>query len=309
LKKNDCTGREAINVVEAFKSKVVSTKKLLSWAGVASSSYYYKPLGGRRGVKPSTHTIKDGGELFENTAVIKDMEITLQQEFCCYGYHNMTAELKEQGWIINHKKVYRLMKQNHLLYSGRIKPAPFKRNFIRFRTVHPDGPLQYLSMDIKYIYLHGTGRNALLLTVIDIYSRKVLTHMLRSHIKKGDVLLMISLMLLEYKTEGMILRNDNGSQFIANAVRQYLKEKNILQEFSHVATPQDNAYIEALHSNIQREVIERFEFESVYHAQMVFERYYEWYNNKRRHGSLKRKAPQRAWDGFFNPYPRITNNF
>jgi transposase InsO family protein len=60
-------------------------------------------------------------------------------------------------------------------------------------------------------------------------------------------------MLLDYKAEGMSLRNDNGSQFIANAVREYLKEKGIYQVFSHVATPQDNAYIEALHSNLQRD--------------------------------------------------------
>lgn len=60
---------------------------------------------------------------------------------------------------------------------------------------------------------------------------------------------MLSLMLLEYKKEGMRIRNDNGSQFIATAVRQFLKEKGVLQAFSHVATPEDNAYIEALHSN------------------------------------------------------------
>jgi transposase InsO family protein len=69
-------------------------------------------------------------------------------------------------------------------------------------------------MDIKYVHVHGTGRNALLLTVIDIYSRKVLIHMMRSNIKKGDVLVMLSLMLLEYKVQGMTIRNDNGSQFI-----------------------------------------------------------------------------------------------
>ena len=45
-----------------------------------------------------------------------------------------------------------------------------------------------------------------------------------------------------------------------------------------MATPNDNAYIEALHSNLQREVIDRFEFESIFHAQMVIDRYYKWYN-------------------------------
>ena len=92
-------------------------------------------------------------------------------------------------------------------------------------------------MDIKYVYIHGTGRNVLLLTVIDIYSRKVLIYQLRSHIRKGDVLVMLSLMLLEYKAEGMSIRNDNGSQFIAQVVRAYLKDKGILQEFSHVGYP------------------------------------------------------------------------
>jgi putative transposase len=88
------------------------------------------------------------------------------------------------------------------------------------------------------------------------------------------------------------IRNDNGAQFIAHAVRQFLQEKGVQQEFTHVATPEENAYIEALHSNVQREVIERFEFESVYHAQMIFQRYYDWYNHHRKHGALGRKSPE-----------------
>jgi len=281
----------------------VAVRHLLQWSGLPASSFYYKPSGLQKGIKPSTHSVNQDGELFENTVVVKDIEKTLSQEFCIYGYRNMTGELNDMGWIINHKKVYRLMKESRLLYSGRIRPVPFKRNFIRFRTPHACRPLQYLSMDIKYVYIHGTGRNALLLTVIDIYSRKVLIYMLKHSIKKGDVLLMLSLMLLEYQAEGMSLRNDNGSQFIASVVRQYLKEKGIYQEFSRVATPEDNAFIEALHSTLQREVIDRFEFESIYHAQMILDRYYKWYNEKRRHGSLAGKTPQIMWNQYFNPNP------
>ena len=183
------------------------------------------------------------------------------------------------------------MKINRLLFGQRIRSVPFKRNFIRFRSVKADYPLQYLTMDIKYIHVHGTGRNALLLTVMDIFSRKVLIHILRQNIRKGDVLVMLSLMLLEYKTEKMSIRNDNGSQFIAKVVREYLREKGVYQEFSHVATPEDNAYIEALHSNLQREVIDRYEFDSIYHAAMVIDRYYKWYNEKRRHWALDGKTP------------------
>lgn len=201
------------------------------------------------------------------------------------------------------------MKEYRLLYGNRIRPEPFRRNFIRFRSLQPDRPLQYLSMDIKYVHVQGTVRNALLLTVMDIYSRKVLIHMMRHSIKKGDVLVMLSLMLLEYKAEAMTLRNDNGSQFIANAVRQYLKDKGIYQEFSHVATPEDNAYIEALHSNIQREVIDRFEFDSIYDAQLIIARYYQWYNEKRRHGSLNGKTPDFIFNQYPIRFPLITKNY
>jgi putative transposase len=283
--------------------KGMRTRRLLQWSLLQPSSYYYKTSGSAKGVKASTHSVNTDGELFENNTVVQDIERTLTQEFCCYGYRNMTGALKEKGWIINHKKVYRLMKEHRLLYGARIRPVKFKRDFIRFRSLAPKYPLQYLAMDIKYVHIHGTGRNALLLTVMDIYSRKVLIHMLRHSIKQGEVLVMLSLMLLQYKTEGMSLRNDNGSQFIAAAVREYLKEKGVYQEFSHVATPEDNAYIEALHSNIQREVIDRFEFDSIYHAQMIIERYYKWYNEKRRHGALKGRTPNAVYDQYINPNP------
>ena len=172
-------------------------------------------------------------------------------------------------------------------------------------------------MDIKYIHIHGAQRNALLLTVIDAFSRKVLTHMLRFNIKKGDVIILLSLLLMEYKIEGITIRNDNGSQFIAHVVRQFLKDKGVNQEFTHVATPEENAYIEALHSNIQREVVERFEFESIFHAQMIFNRYYDWYNNHRKHGALGRKSPEqylRENDLISRPYKtekitEIVSNF
>lgn len=79
--------------------------------------------------------------------------------------------------------------------------------------------------------------------------------MLRFNIKKGDVIVLLSLLLMEYQIEQVTIRNDNGAQFIATVVRNFLKDKGVIQEFTHVATPEENAYIEALHSNVQREVI------------------------------------------------------
>jgi putative transposase len=225
-------------------------RDLLQWSGVPSSSFYYKRGDGIRGRKPSTMTIKQDGELIENAVVLQDVESILQQEFCCYGYKNIWDELKDKGYVINHKKVYRLMKIHNLLFNRRIGSIGVPRQFVRFRKIRAEKPLEHLCMDIKYIHIHGAQRNALLLTVIDAFSRKVLTHMLRFNIKKGDVIILLSLLLMEYKIEGITIRNDNGSQLIAHVVRQFLKDKGVNQEFTHVATPEENAYIEALHSNI-----------------------------------------------------------
>ena len=295
-------------MVQGYKEKGTSTARLLGWAGLSQSTYYYRHKEGKPGAKASTHTSSLEGETKENNVVVAEIEGVLRQEFCCYGYRLMTAELNERGWIINHKKVYRLMKENHLLFNGRITVHGAPRTFVRFRKITAERPLQYLCMDIKYVHIQGEGRNALLLTLLDVYTRKVLLHMLRYNIKKGDVLILLSLLLLEYRPEGMTLRSDNGSQFIAGAVRQYLKQKGVYQEFSRVATPEDNSYIEALHSNLQREVIDRFELESLRDAQAVINRYYGWYNEKRKHWSLQKRTPQQVWNDYFTPFPMKTTN-
>ena len=271
---------------------MVSKKELIDWSGVPHSSFYYKRGSGNRGRKPSEMTVTQDGEQVQNAVVLQEVESILQQEFCCYGYKNVWDELKVKGYIINHKKVYRLMKGYNLLFNRRIGSMGVPRQFVRFRKIQAVRPLEHLCMDIKYIHIPGVRRNALLLTVMDAYSRKVLTHILRFNIRKGDVVMLLSVMLQTYKIENLTLRNDNGAQFIAGVVRQFLKEKGVNQEFTHVATPEENAYIEALHSNLQREVVERYEFESIYHAQMVIHRYYEWYNQHRKHGALGRKSPE-----------------
>jgi putative transposase len=275
--------------------------ELLKWSEVPKSTFYYKRGEGKRGRKPTLVTANTKGEIFDNMKVVESMETQLQQEFCCYGYHNMCDSLQDLGWIINHKKVYRLMRMHNLLFNRKIGQVGIPRQYVRFRKITAQKPLEHLCKDIKYVHIHGAGRNALLLTVSDVYSRKVLIHMLKFNIRKGDVIVMLSLLLVEYKIKGMTIRNDNGSQFIATVVREYLQEKGVNQEFTHVATPEENAYIEVLHSIIQREVIERFEIDSLYHAQMIFCRYYEWYNTVRKHGSPGRKTPESVWKE--NPIP------
>ena len=88
---------------------------LLKWVELPHSSFYYKRKTGRRGLPVSTFTHKLDGTICSNLKVVDDIKRILQDEFCCYGYQNVTSVLRDKGYIINPKKVYRLMNENNLL--------------------------------------------------------------------------------------------------------------------------------------------------------------------------------------------------
>ena len=170
----------------------------------------------------------------------------LSEEFKLFtGYVKITHDLQSYGFVINKKKVYRLMKEQHLLCGAVIRTSGQKRQFVQYRVQQAVRPMEQICMDIKYVYIHGAKRNALLLTILDVYTRSILTQVLWWRIRKEQVIWLVHKMLQQHTTKGVTLRNDNGSQFIAVAVREYLQERGISQEFTHVATPEENCFIEA----------------------------------------------------------------
>jgi putative transposase len=270
-------------------------RQLCSWLKVPHSVYYYSPKEGKPGAKPSTHTRMKDGTSVPNSRVVEAIKTELNQEFVCYGYQNMTAILRDQNFIINHKKVYRLMDESHLLL-GKVIRTSGKREFVKFRKIKADYPMQYLCLDIKYFPVAGEQRYYYLLSVMDVYSRKIIEWILQSSIRKADVVNLFRRINNKYGIRDVIIRNDNGSQFLANHVKAYLKSVEAKQEFTHIATPEENSYIEAFHSILERELVQRFEFESFYQAKLTMERYMFFYNCQRRHGRLGRITPQRKWE-------------
>jgi transposase InsO family protein len=184
------------------------------------------------------------------------------------------------------------MAEQGLLYCSKIHSKADKRKFMQYYTQQAEAPMQQLCMAIKYLYIHGAGRNALVLTVLDVYSRKILGQLLWWRIRKEQVKWLLSRIIEKHPVKGITLRNDNGSQFIAQLVRDFLKEMQLDQEFTHEATPEENAFIEAYHSIVERTIERRYEFESIYDAGLVFNRWKKHYNERRLHGSLGDKSPQ-----------------
>jgi putative transposase len=243
-------------------------------------------------------THKRDGTDVSNTEVVDEIKRIVSGEFVCYGYQNVTVDLKALDYIINHKKVYRLMDENQLLL-GKVIKTTGKREFVQFRKITAVRPMEYLCWDIKYIWVTGEHKNYYLLSLMDIYSRRILDWIFQGSVRKIDVVKMISRIDLTDGLKGVTVRNDNGSQFIANKVRHYLRTLEARQEFTHIATPEENSYIEAYHSILDREVVQRIKFESYYEAKLTLSAYMDFYNNKRRHGSLKRETPMQVWNEYY----------
>jgi len=283
---------------------MVSICDLIKWVSISRSTHYYKSRPGKRGRKASSETIKQDGSIESNQEVISTLirEVYGKQEFNRYGYILSTAELKEIGYIINHKKVYRLMGESGLLLE-RIKTGHTQRQWVKWRKIKDAKPLDYICMDIKYIYIHGEKRNAYLLAIIDVCTRYVLGWSLRFTMKHAHVILCLDGVINNYPTKEIILRTDNGSQFIAHGLQKYLQNRPVEHEFTHVATPEENAYVESLFSNVEREIVKPYEFESIFDARDVFTRYFEWYNTKRKHHGIGRKCPLVYWNTRWTSHP------
>ena len=130
---------------------------------------------------------------------------------------------------------------------------------------------------------------------MDVFSCRILCWIFQHSVKQTDVIALMRYLDLRFGLKGVIIRNDNGSQFTAHKVRQALQDMEAKQEFTHVATPEENAYIEAFHSIQQRELMNRFTFSSYYDAKQHIEKYMHWYNYKRRHGALNGLTPWQKW--------------
>jgi transposase InsO family protein len=285
-------------VITSFQDRA-PVKELCLWAGLPRSSFYYKPSDGQRGFKPSTTTFKTDGSQVDNEQVIEQIKIILSGEFVCYGYQKTAVTLKEMGYVINHKKVYRLMDEKNLLLGKVIKTSGL-RKWVSHRKINAAKPMEYLCLDIKYLWVEGERRHYYLLTILDVYSRKVMAWILQKSIKKIDVINLFRTLNSRHSIKGVNIRNDNGSQFIANDVKAFLRAAEANQEFTHIATPEENSYIEAYHSILDTEVVRRFEFAGYYDAKCTIMAYVDFYNNRRIHGGIGYRTPQRMWDEYQN---------
>lgn len=265
---------------------------ILRFLGISSSTFYYRPTGGRRGRVHSTATLHVPSRVYILSEVIVHLiRWLLNREFVDYGFRKVTHCLRRQGLSINKKKVYRLMREYGLLLA-RIKARGSGKTWVKELVPNPERPFQHMEVDIKFIHIDRLGRYALLLSVIDVRSRFNMGHMLQYSIQKEDVCELFRHLFHTYDMpDSVTVRSDNGGQFESGLARGFFEEHNVAHEFTKPATPEQNAHIESYHSILQNAVCNHFRFANLDNAQDTLDRFRDFYNFERLHSGIDYRTP------------------
>jgi transposase InsO family protein len=216
--------------------------------------------------------------------------IRLVGEYGRYGYRRVTALLQAEGWNVNHKRVARIWRREGL-------KVPMKQPK-RGRIWLNDGSCIRLRPSFKnhvwaYDFVHDRtkdGRSFRMLTIIDEYSRECLAIVTKRKLKSGDVLEALENLFINRGMPDHI-RSDNGSEFTAIAVREWLEKMEVEPTYIEPGSPWENGYNESFNGKLRDELLDREIFTTLYEAQVLIERWRVHYNTKRPHSSLGYKPP------------------
>lgn len=216
--------------------------------------------------------------------------IRLATEYGRYGYRRITALLNAEGWQVNHKRVARIWRREGLKVP--IKQPKKGRLWLN------DGSCIRLRPSWRnhvwaYDFVHDRtkdGRPFRMLTVIDEYTRECLAITVKRKLKSGDVLETLADLFVERGMPDHI-RSDNGSEFRATLVREWLEGLEVKPTYIEPGSPWENGYNESFNGKLRDELLDRELFDTLQEAQILIERWRVHYNTKRPHSSLGYKPP------------------
>jgi transposase InsO family protein len=227
--------------------------------------------------------------LEKDKPLIKDM-LTLSLKHPRYGYRRITILLREDSWLVNFKRVYRLWcqeglkvpkKQHKRLYTGTSANSCDKK-----RPQHCNHVWSYDFLTERL----ENGKRVRLLVVMDEYTRESLAIDVARHFSGQDV---VELLRYLFAVRGCpaYIRSDNGPEFISSAVQKWLEKAGVETLYIAPGSPWENGYIESFNSRFRDELLNRELFLSVSELRYVADRWRMDYNHYRPHSSLDYMAP------------------
>jgi putative transposase len=202
-------------------------------------------------------------------------------------YRRLHVLLRREGWVVNHKLVYRIYHEENLQVRTKTRKKQVSRP--RVKRTRPTAPNQHWSMDFVHDQL-ADGRRFRCLTLVDHFSRE------SPAIEVGQSLTgqrVVSVLQRLAVTCGLpeVIFVDNGTEFTSKAVDRWAYENGVKLEFSRPGKPTDNAFIESFNGRLREECLNQHWFASLDEAKQIIEEWRQSYNRRRPHSSLDYLSP------------------
>jgi len=211
-------------------------------------------------------------------------------EYGRYGYRRITALLRAEGFRVNHKRVERIWRQEGLKVPKK-QPKRGRLWFndgscVRQRAEYPNHLWSY---DFVFDRTHN-GKPLRILTIVDEFTRESLAIKVDRKLTAQDVIHTLADLFIRRSAPAFI-RSDNGPEFTAKAVREWLGRLKVRTLFIEPGCPWENGYVESFNGKLRDELLNGEIFYTLKEAQIMMERWRIHYNTKRPHSALGYRPP------------------
>jgi len=221
-------------------------------------------------------------------AAMKD----LAERFPRYGYRRVHALLVAEGWPVNVKRVERLWALEDLQVPRRRLDRgqkAFGTSEFSAWALPALSPIHIWSYDFVSVRLvNGSGFR--ILNVVDEFTRVALGSRVAPSIGARDVTKHLG-KLFEVHGQPAMIRSDNGREFVAETVKDWLRARGVEPVFIRKASPQQNCYVERFNGSMRDELLNGETFRTITEARVVIDAWIDQYNTFRPHRALGMKTP------------------
>jgi putative transposase len=214
----------------------------------------------------------------------------LAKRYKRYGYRMITAKLRQDGWIVNHKRVQRIWQKEAL-------QVPYRRKFKKAKGRSENScavkKAEYPNHIWTYDFMGDQtedGRKLKLLTVLDEFTRESPAIEVGRSMRAKDVIAVLKYLFM-VRGAPKFIRSDNGPEFIAGKIKKWLRKNHVETLYIGPGSPWENGYIESFNGKLRDDILDRELFYSVKEAKVIVEDWRLEYNNHRPHSGLGYMTP------------------